>query len=545
MRHFRLLGCIFVVVTLALTACQPLQAPAPQPAPPAPLPSPARARSEATVLPPLPRPAPQQTGDTDAPANPNERAPLPVSTIFDLDWDARAPFRVGLVASEQGALEDQPGASVYHISLRIDSSLTRVDGWQEVRYTNNEVVALDEVAFRLFPNLTGGYTTVSNVTIDGQPVTPGYAQEDSVLFVPLVQPLQPGEQTVIGMDFDVAVPADVESSNYGTFAYLDDVLALAHAYPMAAVYDDEGWNTEIAPEEGDVVYADASYYLVQVTAPADLTVVTSGVTLDQQRAGDVQRLTVAAGPARDFYLAAGEAYEVVSKQVGETTVNSYAPARLRAGAEQAAEIAAAALEAFGRRFGPYPYTELDLVSTATSALGVEYPGIIALNDAMYGRPSGRLLESTVVHEVAHQWFYNVVGNDQVDEPWLDEALSQYATLLYYVDRRDAAGERAFYESLQGRWEFADGEKIPIGLPVAAYTEAGPYSRTYGAIVYGRGALFFEALRDEMGQEAFDEFLYDYAQTHWWGIATAESLRALAEQHCGCDLAALFEEWVYP
>jgi aminopeptidase N len=346
------------------------------------------------------------------------------------------------------------------------------------------------------------------------------------------------------MDFDVTVPTDVASSNYGTFAYLEGVLALAHPYPMIAVYDDEGWNTEIAPPEGDVVYADANYYLARVTAPADLTVVTSGVALDQQRSDDLQTLTIAAGPARDFYLAASPNYQVVTQRVGETTVNSYAPARLQEGAQQAADVAARALEFFSERFGPYPYRELDLVSTATSALGVEYPGIMALTERIYGREFGQYLESTTAHEVAHQWFYNVVGNDQVDEPWLDEALTQYATLLYFGDQYGLAGEQGFRESLESRWERSDGEKIPVGLPVAAYSEGGLYPGTYGSIVYGRGPLFFEALQDEMGQASFGAFLRDYYHSHQWEIATTESLRALAEQHCGCDLEALFREWVY-
>jgi aminopeptidase N len=68
---------------------------------------------------------------------------------------------------------------------------------------------------------------------------------------------------------------------------------------------------------------------------------------------------------------------------------------------------------------------------------------------------------------------------------------------------------------------------------------------YGAIVYGRGPLFLTALADKMGQQAFDEFLRDYYQTHKWGIGTGETFKQLAEQHCQCDLTTLFEEWVYP
>ncbi|MEI2690264.1 MAG: M1 family metallopeptidase [Anaerolineae bacterium] len=526
-------GRVAILLAIALTTmgCQPWQTRPLEPGQPKP------ARSQPTASPSPTLPAAAATLPASASA-------LPAASIFDVDWDGRELFRSGLVTAAQDALEQQPGASVYHLDLRIDDSLTQVAGRQEVRYTNREDVALEEIAFRLFPNLTGGSTVVSNLVVDGQPAESRYAQEDSVLFALLPQPLQPGEQAVIAMDFDVTVPTDAESSNYGTFAYLDDVLALAHPYPMIAVYDDEGWNTEIAPPDGDVVYADASYYLARITAPADLTVVTSGVTLEQQQEGGAQTLTIAAGPARDFYLAASPDYYVESRQVGEITVNSFAPRKLRSGAQTVAETAAQALAILAERFGPYPYSELDLVSTATSALGVEYPGIIAITDQVYGRGYGQYLESTTVHEVAHQWFYNLVGNDQVDEPWLDEALTQYATLLYFGDQHGPAGEQAFRESLEGRWERSDGEKIPVGLPVAAYSDGGEYPQTYGAIVYGRGPLFFEALRAEMGQDVFDAFLRDYVQTHRWGIATTASLRALAEQHCGCDLGALFEEWVY-
>ena len=77
------------------------------------------------------------------------------------------------------------------------------------------------------------------------------------------------------------------------------------------------------------------------------------------------------------------------------------------------------------------------------------------------------------------------------------------------------------------------------MPVAKYTDG-----SYGAIVYGRGPLFFEALQEKMGKDAFDAFLRDYVQANQWGIATTEGLRALAEQRCGCDLGSLFSKWVY-
>lgn len=532
-----------VAIGLVLAGCQltPLASP----------PTATPARPPAATAAPSPTPLPSVEADAAATSQPQpstddgETGAAPSSTLFDVAWDDRSPFAAGLVSSQQATLGQQPGASVYHLEIALGEDMATLHGREEVRYTNTEEEALDEVVFRLFPNLTGGSIAVSNLTVDGQPVEPRYELSDSVMLLPLDQPLQPGQQAVIAMDIEVVVPTDLETSNYGTFAFFDDVLALAHFYPMIAVHNDEGWNVEIAPPEGDVVFADSSYYLVRITAPEDQTLVTSGVAVEQGQDDGRQVVTAAAGPARDFYLAASDDYEAISQQVGEVTVNSYAPRALRPGSRVVVDVAAAALGSFEALLGPYPYTELDLVSTATSALGVEYPGIVAITNRVYERgPAQQYLETTVAHEVGHQWFYNTVGNDQLDEPWLDEALTQYITMRYFGDRYGQEGYAGFREMLESRWTRAEETEIPVGLPVSAYSEGGDYPGTYGAIVYGRGPLFFEALQEAMGAAVFDSFLRDYYQKFTWGVATTESLRALAEQHCGCDLGQLFAQWVY-
>jgi len=131
-----------------------------------------------------------------------------------------------------------------------------------------------------------------------------------------------------------------------------------------------------------------------------------------------------------------------------------------------------------------------------------------------------------------------VGNDQLDEPWLDEAVTQYVTLLYWQDLYGSSGAAGFRDSLHDRWRRVDNADIPIGMPVRAYS-----GDEYGAIVYGRGPLFLEALAKTMGQETFSAFLRDYYETHKWCIATTGSLKRLAEIHCNCDLSQLFADWV--
>lgn len=465
---------------------------------------------------------------------------------IQIPWEDRSIFQSGLVESAQPVLDELSGASVYHINFSISEQIYKITGTEEVRYTNNESVSLNEVHLRLFPNILGGEMRVTNLQADGEPVTPQYELEDNLMIVPLPETLEPMQSIVLQMDFALTVPQEVEL-NYGVLAYYDNVLALAHAYPMICVYDDEGWNEEIPPQDGDLTYTDASFYLVRVTAPKELTLVTSGRTISSDEDGQIQTMLVADGPARDFFLAASPDYQEVSQTFGEVTIHSYINRDALEGATFALETAADALETFGKRYAPYPYTELDLVSTPNLALGIEYPGAIALTTRIYdagkgarGSQESAILESTVAHEVGHQFFYNLVGNDQLDDPWLDEALAQFVTLQYYTDLYGNNAGAGFHNYLTRRWARVDFEKIPIGLPVAAY-----HGSEYGAIVYGRGPLFLEALREKMGASAFDAFLHEYTETLSWGIATPEIFQSLAEKNCACDLDELFEEWVYP
>lgn len=528
----RLRGLAVTLLAVWLAACVPAltsveKAEVPPAATRQPQSMPTAAEQDAAATPPTP---PQILAEGA------EQSPSPVAATAD--WQDRSVFRAGLAPEAQAVLDEQDGAPFYRIDLAIGDDLVSVQGSQEVHFTNTEDVPLQEVVFRLFPNLMGGSSVVSNVTVNGQPVTPVLEQQDTVLRVPLAQPLAPGEAVVIGMDFDVAVPAD-GGSNYAVLAYLDGVLTLAHVYPMVAVYDEQGWNTEIAPPIGDVVYADSGYYLVRVTTPADLVIAPSGVILDEELQDGQRVSTIANGPARDFYLAASRRYDVVSQTFDGITFNSYSRPELAEGAAVVLESAVRAVERFEELIGPYPYTELDLVETGTAAAGVEYPGLMAIAGRLYQEDRASLLEPVTVHEAAHQWFYNVVGNDQVDEPWLDESLVQYVTMRYYSDVYGRQGYLGFRDSLLDRWDRVEREEIPVGLPVAAYD-----GTTYAAIVYGRGALFFEALQEAMGEEGFDEFLRDYYRTSQWGMATTESLKSLAEEHCQCDLSELFDAWIY-
>lgn len=485
-----------------------------------------------------PPPTPTTTGlDPEGP---------PPSGLFDVAWEERSLFATNLIPNEQGILSGLPGATVYHLDITIDESLTGIRGRVELLYTNRDDTPLNEIYLRLFPQLFGGASTASEVQVNRQAITPDLELNGSALRLPLITPLEPGAQVVISMNFVVTVPTTPEG-NYGAFATIDSIMALAHFYPMVTVFDDEGWNIEIAPPAGDVVYAEASFYLVRITAPADLILITSGVITERQMVDNQQIVTAAAGPARDFYIAGSPRFVAVSGASGESIVTSYTLPEYEDRAREVLDYALYALNVYGTHYGPYPYTELEIASTPNQALGIEYPGVFVNTMTLYtpeqefSVPDSYYIESTTAHETAHQWFYNTVGNDQLDDPWLDEAMAQFSTYLYFLDRYGVEGAQGFADSFTLRWERgANNADIPVGLPVRDYT--GP---EYSAIVYGRGPLFFLALQDEMGLEPFAAFLQDYYRSYQWGIATTEGLQAVAEAHCGCDLTTLFAAWVLP
>ncbi len=480
-----------------------------------------------------------------AACQPHQQNPPAAADMFFQEKIDRSVFLDGLSTSYKNASSQPAAASLYQIEYTLQEDLSRVAGREKILYTNQEEIPLNEVRFHLFPNILGGRMTISAVLVNDQVVQPHYQLFNSILRVPLDTELKPGQSIAIQMEFVTEAPTDLDR-NYGVLADTGGMVTLAHAYPMAAVYDSRGWAEQIPSAEGDLTYADAAFFIVRVNAPASLTLAGSGREIGRQTQGGVQTVTYAAGPARDFFLAAGKDFTVIQETREGLTIRSYAPRAKQQEARQSLDLAFRAIGDFSQIYSPYAYTQLNIVATPTLALGIEYPGLIVITNRIYNRdtvlqgvPASALLESTIAHEAAHQWFYNLIGNDQLNEPWLDEALAQFATLEYYEKEYGQGGAEGFRQSLEQRWARTQRAEIPLDLPVSAYQGA-----EYGSIIYGRGPLFIEALESQMGAPSFHQFLKDYLAAFSWRIAGTQDFQALAEQDCGCNLRPLFDEWVY-
>lgn len=453
-------------------------------------------------------------------------------------------YRDNLLEEYYTDLEKLSGATRYEIDVNIDVETATVDGNQRLLYTNCESMPLDEIVFRMFPNVSGDFLSVQNIKVDGKAVESKIAYMNTALIIELVEDLAPGDSAVLTMDFSQQVP-DYMGGNYGLYVYIDDILALDNFFPIIPVYNEEGWNVEDPPRNADMVFTDAAFFDVRVSAPQNWVLVTSGVEVETEKEGSRKTVRFAGGPQRDFYVVASPRFVRETELVGGTLVRSFFPPEFAERGALVLNVAADALEIFSERYGEYPYTEFDLVSTPMQAGGMEYAGLGAMSLFLYeagvtysGVPNNVFLELATAHEVAHQWFFNMVMNDQLDEPWLDEGFAQYLTYIYYLDTYGVDAAEAYRKGdWEQRWGRLDRAPIPIGKP------AGDYElEQYGPIIYARAPIFITELEEEMGNDVFMQFLMEYVETYRWKIVDTEDLKSMAEEACGCVLTPMFDEW---
>ncbi len=165
--------------------------------------------------------------------------------------------------------------------------------------------------------------------------------------------------------------------------------------------------------------------------------------------------------------------------------------------------------------------------------GMEYDGLYFLSRAFYNLYSGQptdYLVAIAAHETAHQWWYGVVGSDQANEPWLDEALCTYTERLY--------SEHYSPSALSWWWDYRVNYYHPTGwVDTSVYNPQGTLQtyQDYRNAVYLNGAHFFEDLRKAVGDDAFFAFLKDYATRYAGQVALSSDFFALLRQHTTADL----------
>ena len=201
----------------------------------------------------------------------------------------------------------------------------------------------------------------------------------------------------------------------------------------------------------------------------------------------------------------------------------------------AKQTAVDSIKLFTKKYGPYPYSELDLTESPFSSDtgGMEYSGLVMIAQDTFARKKAASKEDydsvieDVSHEVAHQWFFNTVGNDEYTEPWLDEGMAEFSEDIIFdlTPTKTSALYQEMMKTKQDASLMKDVKKLlNQQLKTAVKNKQGmiinyplnkipkKYDETDTA--YNGGKSFYSLLRYLMGEKKFDQAMRDYYQTYY-------------------------------
>ncbi len=370
------------------------------------------------------------------------------------------------------------------------------------------------------PNQWTGCFNLSSLQQDSAPVT-DYTLDGNRLTIALGSPLQPAATTTFAVGYSLDLPWKASD---GTFGYRTNQVNLTNWYPF------------IVPFNGDWVLHDPSTfgeYLVYDAADFDVNIQVDdpGITLAASAPGQVDGSATRyhLEGARTFVLSASDSYNVEETAVGPVIIRAYYLPGHKDANDAVVWMATQSVGLYQVKFAPYPYQSLSIVESDLHD-GQEFDGLVFLASKFYTEYNGSArsnLFSIGTHEIAHQWWFGLVGNDQATEPWLDEALAVYSERIFYEYNHPG------YDDWW--WDFRVNYFGPSG-----YVDQGVYGfstfRAYVNAVYLNGANFLEELRTRIGDEAFFAALKDYAQTNARGRATAADFFAAVRRHSSRDFS---------
>ena len=432
----------------------------------------------------------------------------------------------------------------YWLALALTLDPMRMEGLERVRVVNQTSETLDSLVFRLYANHLVGESAlqVSEIAVDGDPVGGDFDIHNTVLRIPLAAPLEPGEAALVEMAFALTVPQD-EVVGYARLSDIEGVVSLPSFFPMLSVYEDGQWWEDELVVYGDPVFSETALFDVWLWAPSDALVAATGVLVDSEDEGEMTRHYFVTGPMRDFALAISRDFEVISLEGDVVTLNIWSAPGNEVGDQFIQDVVSRAGTPFLEQFGDYPFAEFDVVEAPVEASGIEYPGLVFIASSVWANQD-IVTEWVVVHEIAHQWWYSLVGNDQVGEPWIDEGLAQYSVGVYFLAMQGETGAemvRGYYASeVETYLSDAGTALMPIGMPVGAYEN----NDAYRVFVYDRAPLLWSSLVEEYGRDAVSEMLRVCFEQHRYGVVYNEDVEALVAEELGSDAQALFREWVY-
>ena len=424
----------------------------------------------------------------------------------------------------------------YSLNVYFDINTQTAIVDQKIKFTNPISINLDEIILS-FDLLR--YPDAFNLTeflIDNNNFAPELG--DFWIKFPLNEPLLPGNDLEIRIKYTLqlpVIPPAADDKKPAVFGYTVLQSNFVDWYPMLVPLSESGdWLLHDPWFYGEYLVYDIADFEVDIqVAPTDLNPVIAASSLPVSQTGLQYKFVH--NKARNFVWSISSSFLSTREITDGITITSYYFPFHQSAGQQVALETKKAVQLYSKLFGSYPRKSLTIVE-ADFLDGMEYDGLYFLSRGFYnlfdGSPKG-YLTMIAVHETAHQWWYTLVANDQAMEPWLDESLSTYSELLFY--------ENTYPDLINWWWNYRVNFYNPqgwINQPIYEYHGFVPYRDA----TYLRGAQFFQALRNRIGDQTFFSFLNAYEQKFSNKISSQSEFWQLLSEISGNDLSDIRKEF---
>ena len=451
--------------------------------------------------------------------------------------------------------------STYSINLDIDTTTHAVQAYEELNYKNNTNTVLKTIKFHLYPqffkegatqnvvsniHLNEAYPhgmsysefDVSRVVINGENSAVVYSGEhNGILNVELTNSLLPNENIKLEFYFSFTLPNCCHRFGYG-----DNTMNLGNFYIIACVFENGAFNESGYHANGDPFYSDMANYNVNVKYPSNYTIASSGQRTSFKTESNINSATYQAKMVRDFALVLSDKFEVKTGKVNNTTIEYYyfndpnADKSLQAGID--------AITTFNKLFGEYPYKTFSIVKTDFVYGGMEYPNLVMISADIDNLDD---YMNVIIHETAHQWWYGLVGNNEYKYPWLDEALTEYSTLLFYDNNNgyNLKHSEMLNATKSNYTLFITVYQDVLGTIDTSMRAVDEYSTEpeYTYCTYVKGVLMYESLYQLIGEKKFLSGLKNYFENYKFKNAEPINLIFSFEEEAKTELKNFFDSWI--
>ncbi|MHA2184363.1 MAG: M1 family metallopeptidase [Promethearchaeota archaeon] len=447
--------------------------------------------------------------------------------------------------------------SNYTLSVYLSEKSSTVAGNLTVDFYNDDPVNFTQIPFHIYPSgmyydTRAGYIDIINVTTVETPQQKlefEVFSDIQLMWVNLTNKLEPGNSTSFIISFNTTL-ADAgidRASDYGWDHNQSRIFKFASAYPMPCVYDEyDGWNIDPYLSVGDPFYFDMAYYELIVNVPINMTVAATGaltknVTIGNRTIHYYDPIL----PVREVTFSASRYFVVESfpsPDVNVTVSLYYLNSSYWLWHDFAINVVSNAGSLYYMAFGNYTYPTLNIVQEYTGYGGMEYPCQVYVSEAAdrHSNPHW-YLETVIAHEVAHQWFYNLVGVDEVDWGFLDEGIVCWVTDWY----KDVFHPDWYiFEPYWGienvrHYYLSTGLSNKINQSIYECFDIGA---NYWYLAYTKAPTIFEKLRSEIGLTNLIYGLQHFTQENFFEIARLIDLQQSMELTSGLSLDWFFLPW---